>query len=69
MHLVDRADRDAVFDPGRIDAIRAGVRLRNLLAHPEGQKAYSLGQAALVIRASHLVVRDICVRSEASASP
>jgi len=59
-HLVDRAESDGVISPDKAGSIRAGVKLRNSLSHPEGGCAFTLGMADSMIRISHVVVRDIC---------
>jgi len=42
------------------ERIRAGVKLRNSLAHPGGQVTYSVGMAGPAIERSHRVVDALC---------
>ena len=59
-HLVDKAEREGWFSEEKADVIRAGVELRNYLAHPQGASAFTLGLTDSILRVCHLVVRDIC---------
>lgn len=56
--LVNRAEREGLFTSAQTEVILSGVELRNLLSHPEGRTAFTLGIAASIVRVSHLVVRD-----------
>lgn len=58
LKLVKRAERDGVVDERQGASVRAGVRLRNELSHPDQQSAYTLGMVDLIVRVSHQVVRD-----------
>lgn len=57
--LVGRAEGDGWFGKETTDILRAGVELRNHLAHPQGTSAFTLGMTDSILRACHLVVRDI----------
>jgi hypothetical protein len=59
--LVYQAAREGRLGQATVDILRAGVVLRNRLAHPQGASAFTLGMVASVLRVCHLVVRDICV--------
>lgn len=68
--LVDRTERDGWFNQETADILRAGVELRNHLAHPQGTSAFTLAMTDSVLRVCHLVVRDICLmKGLTSATP
>jgi len=67
--LVDRAEAEGWFNTERADIIRAGVELRNRLSHPGGRSAFTLGMTDSIVRACHLVVRDISTMKGQTAAP
>ncbi len=58
--LVDNAERRGSLGVDDAERIRAGVKLRNSLAHPGAQVAYTVGMAAPIIERSHRVVDALC---------
>lgn len=58
--LVNRAEQERIFSFEEVEVLRAGVELRNLLSHPGGAAAFSLGLAESTLRRSHQIVRDAC---------
>jgi hypothetical protein len=67
--LVDRAEDDGWFNRETADILRAGVELRNHLAHPQGMTAFTVGMTDSILRVCHLVVRDICFMRGLTTSP
>ncbi len=56
MKLVNQAERDSVLPQHVAELARAGVKLRNLYAHPRTQSALTVGMAAPMLENTHRLV-------------
>ncbi len=67
--LVTRAANEGLLSEREHEQVKAGVGLRNSLAHPDRQSAWTLGMVDPVVRVSHQVVADLVGRCSAAARP
>jgi hypothetical protein len=58
-HLVNRAKEDGVLSPNIADLDETAVELRNLLAHPATQGAFTIGIAGSMLENTHRLVAEM----------
>ena len=51
--MVDRARSDGILEPKFVDLAGRAVELRNLLSHPKGAAAFTVGMAGQMLEQTH----------------